>query len=115
MDTPRVTQSLVTPRGPGARFVGVKSQNLVIVTAGGDWTTQESDPSALIEVLGPGALAQKAAEGDRDAQFSLGYMWASSAPAAAAGELDAAGRSPYAKVGLDFAPLLGTNFSTSAD
>jgi hypothetical protein len=45
MDTPRATQNRVTP-GPGARVVGVKSQNLVIVAAGGDWTTQEGDPSA---------------------------------------------------------------------
>jgi hypothetical protein len=40
----------------------------------GDWTTQAKDPTALLHALGPQMVKQKAAAGDRDAQYSLGYV-----------------------------------------
>jgi len=64
---------------------------------GGDWTTQAEDPIALLESLGTEILKQKAAAGDRAAQYSRGCMLMAEAGAYFAG---AAGRSPQAQVGL---------------
>jgi TPR repeat protein len=39
----------------------------------GDWTTQAKDANALFDALGPQMVKQRAAAGDREAQYSLGY------------------------------------------
>jgi len=59
------------------------------------------DPSALCEALGVVVVRQRAAEGDREAQFSLGYVLVDEADEdAGATHLGASGRSPKADVGL---------------
>jgi hypothetical protein len=63
----------------------------------GGWATQAEDPALLYRALGPDTLRQRAREGDREAQFSMGCVLMSGA----AGEpLGAGGRSPKADVGL---------------
>jgi TPR repeat protein len=39
----------------------------------GDWTTQAKDANALFDALGPQMVKQRAAAGDREAQYSLGF------------------------------------------
>ena len=67
------------------------------------------DPSALFEALGTEVVKRKAGEGDREAQWSLGYRLVRDAAGgrlvreAAGGAgmpLGAGGRSPKAEVGL---------------
>jgi len=59
------------------------------------------DPSALFDALGAVIVSQRAAEGDREAQFSQGYgLMCEADIAAGATSLGAAGRSPKADVGL---------------
>jgi hypothetical protein len=65
----------------------------------GDWTTQAEDPNALFHALGPQMVQRKADAGDRDAQYSLGYVLVQ----AAGGEgepVAAAGRSPESDAGM---------------
>jgi hypothetical protein len=40
----------------------------------GDWTTQVKDAETLFRTLGTETVMQRAAAGDRDAQYSLGYV-----------------------------------------
>ena len=65
----------------------------------GDWTTQEQDPAALFQKLGPEIVRKRAFDGDREAQWSLGFQLVSAA-GGHAGSLGAGGRSPMADVGL---------------
>jgi len=59
------------------------------------------DPSVLYEALGVEVVRQRAAAGDREAQFSLGCQLVSEADGGAAGtSLGAGGRSLKADVGL---------------
>ena len=84
--------------GPGGRVVGVKPQNLVVVAdaakrapakgaggaaaaradvpvnPGGDWTTQTEDPSTLVDALGAEVVMRRAALGDMESQWSVGFM-----------------------------------------
>ena len=65
----------------------------------GDWTTQAKDPNVLFHALGPQMVQRKADAGDRDAQYSLGYVLVQ----AAGGEgepVAAAGRSPESDAGM---------------
>ena len=71
----------------------------VITNPVGDWTTQAADPGVLLRAQGPEVLGQRAAAGDREAQFSLGYLLVRQADGAA-GTLGAGGRSPKADVGF---------------
>ena len=72
--------------GPGNRSVSVKPQNLVVVVAGGgDWAKQAEDPEVLFLALGADVVQQMAADGDRDAQFSMG-AWFLSTTAAVLGK-----------------------------
>ena len=67
----------------------------------GDWTTQASDPTVLTRALGtPEIVRQRAAAGDREAQFSLGYYLMLVADGGAGRPLGVAGRSPKADVRL---------------
>ena len=66
----------------------------------GDWTTQENCPRVLFNALGSKILRQRAAEGDGEAQFSLGYSLVGEADGAAGKPLGCSGRSPMADVGL---------------
>ena len=50
-----------------------------------DWTTQTEDPKLLFRALGAATLRQKAATGDREAQFSLGAVLSEVCNVAAAG------------------------------
>jgi len=80
------------PAKAGAAGTGEAANVNVNVNPVGDWTTQAEDPGALIRALGGEIVRQRAAEGDREAQFSLGL-----------GLLKAAGTfqgSPKAEVGL---------------
>jgi len=56
------------------------------------------NPSALFEALGAQVVERRAVEGDREAQYSLGYRLMSEAGVAGM-PLGAAGRSPKADVG----------------
>jgi TPR repeat protein len=65
----------------------------------GDWTTQAEDPNPLFHALGRPMVKQRAAEGDRDAQYSLGFALVGKA----GGEgvpLGAGGRTPESDVGV---------------
>jgi len=66
----------------------------------GDWTTQTADPSVLIREVGAEILKRRAGEGDREAQWSLGYRLVSEADGPAGIEPGAGGRSPKADVGV---------------
>ena len=69
----------------------------------GDWTTQAEDPGVLCRALGTKTLVkQKADEGDREAQFSMGYWLLSDDPMMMADSSIAAGTpiSSQAEVGL---------------
>ena len=71
-----------------------------------DWTTQTEDPWALFRVLGAENVYWKAAQGDREAQFSQGFGLVYEADGAA-GETEAtalgtAGSTPRADVGMVF-------------
>ena len=55
----------------------------VNVDPGGDWTTQEKDPSILLGALPTHIMKQRAAAGDRAAQFSQGFHLVSEADLAA--------------------------------
>ena len=57
------------------------------------------DPSALLSVLGAQVVERRAAEGDREAQYSMGYRLMSEARVAGT-PLGAGGRSPKADAGL---------------
>ena len=63
-------------RAAGAAGAAAALANLNV---NGDWTTQTEDPHVLINALGPRSLKQKAAEGDRAAQYSLGFHLVSGA------------------------------------
>jgi TPR repeat protein len=65
----------------------------------GDWTTQAKDANALFDALGPQMVKQRAAAGDRDAQYSLGYMLVSAAEDVDV-PLGAGGRSPQSDEGM---------------
>ena len=69
----------------------------------GDWSTQEGDPDVLFGALGAAVVKQKAGEGDRAAQYSLGCrLLVLSSVAAGADGTDfsgAAGGTPRAEVG----------------
>ena len=65
----------------------------------GDWTTQAEDPSVLFLALGAETVKQRAAEGDREAQWTRGYQLVSEVEGAAGTPLGTAGRSPKADVG----------------
>jgi hypothetical protein len=43
------------------------------VNPGGDWTTQVKDHNVLFYALGPELVKQRAAKGDREAQYAQGY------------------------------------------
>jgi hypothetical protein len=64
----------------------------------GDWTTQAGDPLVLFRALGPEIVKKRAAEGDREAQFSEGYRLLSAA--GVAGMPPGVARSPQEDVGL---------------
>jgi TPR repeat protein len=65
----------------------------------GDWTTQAKDPKELFDALGPQMFRQRADAGDRDAQYSLGYMLVSEAGGVGK-PLGAGGRSPQSDEGM---------------
>ena len=62
--------------------------------------TQREDPSELHNELGNKLVKQRAGEGDREAQWSLGYWLMSDAEGVAEMPLGTAGGSPMADVGL---------------
>jgi len=85
--------------GAGGAAAALANANMNPVN---DWTTQTEDPSVLFRAVGDVIVAQRAAAGDREAQFSLGYRWVRETDVAAgATSLGASGRSPQADVGLD--------------
>jgi len=59
------------------------------------------DPSVLFEALGVELVMQRVAEGDREAQWSLGYWLVSEADGGAVMPLGAASRSSQADVGFE--------------
>ena len=89
----------------GAAGAAAALANLnVNVNPVGDWTTQTKDPRVLVRALGAEVVKRRAGEGDREAQWSLGYslMCEAGVPGT---PLGAGGRSPKADVGLElFAP-----------
>ena len=58
------------------------------------------DPSVLVGALGTEVVKQRAAKGEGEAQWSLGYLLVSQAAGGEGEPLGAAGRSPEAEVGL---------------
>jgi TPR repeat protein len=65
----------------------------------GDWTTQARDPYVLLRALDPQIVKQRAAAGDRDAQYSLGCVLVGEAGGVGV-SLGAGGRSPKSDEGL---------------
>jgi TPR repeat protein len=65
----------------------------------GDWTTQAEDASALFHALGLPMVKRKAAAGDRDAQYSLGY-WLVLEAGDEGEPLGTGGRSPQSDEGV---------------
>ena len=65
----------------------------------GDWTTQAEDPNPLFHALGRPMVTQRAAEGDRDAQYSLGVRLVGEG-GYAEGEEVPLGRSPQSDEGV---------------
>jgi len=90
-------------RAPGAGAGGAAAARAnVNMNPVGDWTTQAADPFVLFRSLGAEISRQRAAAGDREAQWSLGCQLVIEADGAAgATALGAAGRSPMANVGLE--------------
>jgi hypothetical protein len=66
----------------------------------GGWTTQADDPALLLRALGAEVVKQRAAQGDREAQFSAGCLRVAEADGTAGEHLGAGGRSSKADVGL---------------
>ena len=67
----------------------------------GDWTTQAEDPELLLRALGAEiSVKQRAGEGDREAQWSLGCRLMREAEGAAGTPVGTSGRSRQADVGL---------------
>jgi len=71
---------------------------------GGDWTTQPADPTVLVRALGAEVVRQRAAEGDREAQWSLGRWLRRKAFGRVGTPSDARLNSPEAVVGLALFP-----------
>jgi len=67
----------------------------------GDWTTQAADPNVLFRALGDSFVKRKAAEGDREAQFSWGVRVMSEAAGVSGVHIGSGGRSPKAEAGLE--------------
>ena len=65
--------------------------------------------------LGSKILMQKAAAGDREAQFSLGSLFMTEALAEDAGLSGAAGKSPKARVGLALSTILPLSIPRCVD
>ena len=83
----------------GAAAAALANLNVNVNPPLGDWTTQAEDPVALLRALDPQMLKQRAAAGDRDAQYSLGYMLVSAAEDVDV-PLGAGGRSPQSDEGM---------------
>jgi hypothetical protein len=77
----------------------------------GGWTTQADDPEVLLLALGPETVRLKAAQGDREAQFSWGFDLLCDAPGAVGEPLGAGGSSPKADVGLALCTALLSGIS----
>ena len=86
------------PAQAGAAGAAAARAN-VNVTQLGNWTTQAADPYVLLNALGAETVKQRAGEGDREAQFSLG-CWLMNEAGVWATPLGAGDRSPKADVGL---------------
>jgi hypothetical protein len=71
----------------------------VITNPVGDWTTQTADPNVMFRARGAEFVKYRAAAGDREAQYSLGYRLVSESDGGA-GTLGAGGRSAKADVWL---------------
>jgi hypothetical protein len=66
---------------------------------GGDWTKQAADAGVSFDALGDDVVMRMARQGDREAQWSLGFRLVEEADGDG-GLLGAGGRSPVADVGL---------------
>jgi hypothetical protein len=94
----------------GAKGAAAAAAAHVLEDPDGDWTAQTGDCGVLLEALGSEVVRQLAGEGNRTAQFSLGYKLMSEAEfdAGATGGLGASGRSPKADVGLSMPLYIDT-------
>jgi hypothetical protein len=93
------------PAKAGAAGAGGAAATGENVNPVGDWTTQAEDPLVLFRAIGSETLKQRASAGDREAQFSLGFMLMRAADGNS-GPLGVSGRSPKADVGLVLCTLL---------
>ena len=88
--------------GAGGAGGAAAARAHVHVNPVGDWTTQAADHAALFRTHGAEIVKQRAAAGDREAQFSQGYRLVCDADRdAGAPTLGAAGRSSKADVALE--------------
>jgi hypothetical protein len=98
-------------RAPGARAAGAAGAAAALADVNmnpvGDWTTETADPYVLFEAVGAEIVNRRAADGDRDGQYSQGFKLVSDAEDAGS-ELGAAGRSPKADVGLPLCTVSGS-------
>ena len=97
--------------GAGGAAGAAAARTDVKVTPLGDWRTQAADPAALIRALGAEVVKKRAAKGEAEAQFSLGYLLVSEADGDAGfsgpgTHLGSGGRSPKADAGLALPPNL---------
>jgi len=65
---------------------------------GGDWTTQTEFPFDLFQALGEDVLHQRVVEGDREAEYAVGYMLLAASKELTDQDFPAAGTSPDADV-----------------
>ena len=65
----------------------------------GEWTTQTANPNDMLRALGRQTLLKRAAEGDGEAQYSLGFRSMGEAAGVAGTPIGTGGRSPEADVG----------------
>jgi TPR repeat protein len=63
----------------GAAAAALANLHVNVTPPLGDWTTQAKDPYVWLRALDPQMVKQRAAAGDRDAQYSLGYQLVSDA------------------------------------
>ena len=85
--------------GAGGAAAALANLN-VNVNPGGDWTTQAADSNLLFRALGAEIVKQRAGEGDREAQWSLGRLLVKAADRAARTPVGTASKSPKVEEGL---------------
>jgi hypothetical protein len=94
----RKAERVAAKRAPGQGAAAAVAAVNLNVNPVGDWSTQAADPDVLFRALGHTILKQRAGAGDREAQWSRGYVLMSQAGVKGT-PLGESGRSPKVDVG----------------